>query len=103
MGRGMIDDHAMSCFRDRACVNSSRPRPLISIPFCLPPSADCGSILHRGGIDRCLRWSAPEVLEPMRRKLGVAHRVLNVLVTEIRLQCACVVASIGQGLAAGMP
>jgi hypothetical protein len=26
--------------------------------------------------------SAPEVLEPMRRQLGVAHRVLDVLVAE---------------------
>jgi hypothetical protein len=26
--------------------------------------------------------STPEVLEPMRRQLGVAHRVLDVLVTE---------------------
>jgi hypothetical protein len=29
--------------------------------------------------------SAPEVFEPMRRQLGVAHRVLDVLVTEIGL------------------
>ena len=40
----------------------------------------------------------PEVLEPMRRQLGVAHRVLDVLVTEVRLQRLGVVASIGQGI-----
>src|SRR5262245_63923276 len=40
--------------------------------------------------------SAPEILEPSGRQLGVAHRVLDVLVPEICLQRARVVASIGQ-------
>src|SRR5262245_47527871 len=40
--------------------------------------------------------SAPEVLESVRRQLGVAHRVLDVLVTKVRLQRAGIVASIGQ-------
>ena len=49
---------------------------------------------------RCL---APEIPEPMRRKLGVAHRVLNVLVAEIGLQRTCVVASIGERITTRMP
>src|SRR5262245_50862698 len=46
--------------------------------------------------------SAPEVLEPVRRQLSVAHRVLDVLVPEICLQRARVVASIGELEPAGM-
>src|SRR5262245_59635286 len=34
------------------------------------------------------RTSAPEVLEPARRQLGVAHGVLDILVTEVSLQRA---------------
>ena len=49
---------------------------------------------------RCL---APEIPEPMRRKLGVAHRVLDVFMTEIGLQRASVVAGIGQGIACRVP
>src|SRR5437764_13944478 len=45
----------------------------------------------------------PEVLEPVRRQLGIAHRVLDVLVAEPRLQRAGVVAGIGQGVAAAVP
>src|SRR2546425_1907083 len=47
--------------------------------------------------------STPEVLEPMRCQLGVAHSVLDVLVTEVGLQCASVVASVGQGVTARVP
>src|SRR5215471_3430440 len=39
--------------------------------------------------------STPKVLEPMRRQFGVAHRVLDVLVPEVSLQRACVVAGVG--------
>ena len=45
---------------------------------------------------------APEVLEPIRRQLGIAHGVLNVLVPEICLEGASIVAFVGQGEAAGM-
>ncbi len=45
----------------------------------------------------------PEVLEAVGRELGVAHRVLDVLVTEPRLQGPRVVAVIGQLKAAAMP
>jgi hypothetical protein len=37
----------------------------------------------------------PEVLEPVRRQLGVAHRVLDVLVPEPNLQRPGVVAGVG--------
>src|SRR5262249_4883874 len=46
---------------------------------------------------------APEVFEPVRRQLGVAHRVLDVLVPEPSLQRPRVVTGIGQGIAAGVP
>jgi len=47
--------------------------------------------------------SAPEVLETICGQLGVPNRVLNVPVTQIRLQSARVVAFIGQREAAGVP
>jgi len=46
--------------------------------------------------------STPEVLEPMRRQLGVAHRVLNILVPQPSLQRPCVVAGVRQGVAAAV-
>jgi hypothetical protein len=46
---------------------------------------------------------SPEVLEPIGRQLGVAHRVLDVLVTEPRLQRPGIVACIRQGIAAAVP
>jgi len=45
----------------------------------------------------------PEILEPVRRKLGVAHRMLNILVAEPGLQRPGVVPCVGQGIATGMP
>jgi hypothetical protein len=39
----------------------------------------------------------------MRRQGGIAGRVLDVAVTEIRLDRACVVAIVGELVAAGMP
>ena len=38
---------------------------------------------------------SPEVLEPVRGQLGVAHRVLDVFVAEPRLQRPGVVAGVG--------
>ena len=46
------------------------------------------------------RRLSPEVLKSIRRKLGVAHRVLNVLVPEPSLQCPGVLAGVGQRVAA---
>jgi hypothetical protein len=46
---------------------------------------------------------SPEVLEPVRRQLGVAHGVLDVFVAEPRLQCPCVVAGISKRVAATVP
>jgi len=46
--------------------------------------------------------SSPEILEPIRRHLRVAHRVLDVLVPEPSLQRPRVVPGIGQGVAAGV-
>ena len=46
---------------------------------------------------------APEFLEPRRRKLGVPHGVLNVLVPEVALNRARVLARICQIEAGSMP
>jgi hypothetical protein len=46
---------------------------------------------------------SPEVLEPVRRQLGVAHGVLDVFVAEPRLQCPGVVAGISKRVAATVP
>src|SRR6516225_6024629 len=46
---------------------------------------------------------SPEVLEPVRGQLGVAHRVLDVFVAEPRLQRPGVVAGIGERVAAAVP
>jgi hypothetical protein len=50
-----------------------------------------------------LSLSAPEVPEAIRRQFGIANRVLDVLVPEVGLQGAGVVAFVRQGKAAGMP
>ena len=46
--------------------------------------------------------SAPEILEPIRRQFGVAHRVLNIAVAKVGLQSACVVSLVRQCEAAGV-
>jgi hypothetical protein len=51
-----------------------------------------------------LNWFlSPEVFEPIGRHFGVSHRVLDILVAEVMLQRAGVVAVIGQLEAAGVP
>src|SRR5262249_49143490 len=49
-----------------------------------------------------LRSASPKVLEPVGRHFGVSDRVLDVLVAEVVLQGARVVAVIGQLEAAGV-
>jgi len=46
---------------------------------------------------------SPEIPKPIRSQLGVAHRVLNVLVPESGLERSRVVAGVGQGVAAAVP
>jgi len=50
-----------------------------------------------------LRALPPEILEPRRRKLGVADGVLDVAVSQVGLQGARVMPLVGQGKAAGVP
>ena len=45
----------------------------------------------------------PEVLEPARRQLGIAHGVLDVPVAEVGLQRARIVALVGQREATSVP
>src|SRR5262245_60006448 len=59
--------------------------------------------LPGGGVILDPEASAPEVLEPVRRQLGVANRVLDVLVTEITLQCAPCHDSSGAGVSMLFP
>jgi hypothetical protein len=69
-----------------------------------------GPVPDGGSISRTAKasmWTVPpsippEVLEPIRRQLGVAHGVLDIAVAEIGLQGAGVVALICQGEAAGV-
>mgnify|MGYP003382024122 CR=1 FL=1 len=56
---------------------------------------------HRGGRLRTL--VPPEPLEPVRRKLRVPHRVVDVLVSKVMLQRPGVVAIVGQLEPAGVP
>src|SRR5262245_6779747 len=45
----------------------------------------------------------PKFLEPVRRQFGVAHRVLDIPMSEICLQGARIVPRVCQGEAAGVP
>jgi hypothetical protein len=45
----------------------------------------------------------PEILEPRRRQLGIAHRVLDVLMTQVCLQRPRVVAPVCKRVTAGVP
>ena len=47
--------------------------------------------------------ASPEILEPRRRHFGVPHRVLDVLVSQIRLQSPRIVPFVRQREAAGVP
>src|SRR2546428_11101388 len=72
----------------------ARPRS----PICSAAKSRSTSVPHSKG-----EASAPEVLEPVRCQLGVAHGVLDVLVPKPCLQRPGVVAGVGQGVAAAMP
>jgi hypothetical protein len=45
----------------------------------------------------------PEIFEPRRRQLGIAHRVTDVAMPEVNLQSLRIVAFVGERVAAGMP
>ena len=71
--------------------------------------------LHDQGIDKNLairareaaraspEQSTPKVAKAIRRQLGIAHSVLDVLVPKICLQSPRIVALVGQGKATGVP
>ena len=66
--------------------------PVIETASCFPK------------IGCALRTSiSPEILEPGRRQLGIAHRMLDVLVAKVSLKGSGVVPLGGQRKAAGMP
>src|SRR5262245_54217256 len=64
------------------------------------PAKPCQSPRCRRGR---LTLISPEVAEPVRRKLGVSDRVLDVLVAEIVLQGSGIVPVVGKLIAARMP
>ena len=64
---------------------------------CLPDPTWARSFVT--GVDAAL---SPEILEPGRRQFGVAHGVLDVLMAEVGLQGAGVMAGIGEGEAASV-
>ena len=71
-----------------------------------PLSTNAVCSARRGkGHDQYKRFhsSAPEILEPRRTELGVAHRVLDVLVAHPGLDRPCVMTGIRQGVAASVP
>jgi hypothetical protein len=62
-----------------------------------------GVFLNGGGSRAALCFGlSPEVLEPIRRQLGVAHRMLDVLVAEPSLQRPRVVTGVCQCIPAGV-
>ena len=58
---------------------------------------------HRGDDDQSDRFGHLQKLLNLPRRLGVSHRVVNVLVPEVSLQSAGVVALGGQRETAGVP
>jgi hypothetical protein len=82
-------------------MTTALPRSISSVTTA-PTAFD---LIERNGDDDfgAIRpGSPPEVLKPIRRQLGVAHRVLDILMPEICLQAARIVAGIGQGIASAM-
>src|SRR5262249_61422625 len=92
----------------RFAVVTASARSLPVLTYSIDPTVAAASLSARemmrrtqSGLNGCL--IAPEVFEPVRRQLGVTHRVLDVLVAEPCLQRPRTVPGIGQGVAAGMP
>jgi len=54
-------------------------------------------------LGKMLPQSTPEVFKPPRRHFGVPDRMLDILMTQVRLQRSRVVPLVGQGVAAGVP
>src|SRR5262245_46103946 len=92
-------EHIPSCpFGKSENKLGRRPHRRGSTPYVRPTSA--GSLAGSNTLQPLPllagRSVVPEVLEPGRRQLGVAHRVLDVAVPEISLQRAGIDAPIGQ-------
>src|SRR6266566_6686591 len=54
-------------------------------------------------LGKMLPQSTPEVFKPPRRHFGVPDRMLDILMTQVRLQRSRVVPLVAQGVAAGVP
>lgn len=55
-----------------------------------------------GGAWQASKLLSPKFSEPARRQLSIADGVLDVLMSQVRLQRACVVTLIGERIAAGV-
>jgi hypothetical protein len=62
-------------------------------------ASEIGSQIQRAAASR----GVPKILEPRRRQLGVAHRVLVVAVAQVRLKRARIVAPISKRVPASVP
>jgi hypothetical protein len=98
VGARSARDVDQACMRDPNVVvtvrSSGTKMPLSEVVMVIPAGAL---------IQRAEAASTPKAFEPRWRQLGVAHRVLDVLVPEIGLQRPRVVALIGQRITAGVP
>src|SRR5258708_37807126 len=97
--------------RGRASLN--RVTGSAAVAFMMAASHESFASPHgrrRHGLTHALRVSPrsqrsvpPEVFEPVRRKLAISNRVLDVLMPEIMLQAAGIDALVGQLVAAAVP
>src|SRR4051794_40998969 len=80
--------------------------PLMIDSMCSPSTPyaidEMATVMRRYS-NSLLVFVLPEILEPLRGQLGVAHGVLDVLVPQPLLQGAGVPAVVGQLEAAGVP
>jgi hypothetical protein len=88
---------------DKAFNRDGRPCQIFRLmgPHLCGGCRGGGQRFHEGGPNAIGR-SIPESLEPLRRKLGAAHGVLDILVSEVGLQGSGIVALVRQREPAGM-
>ena len=67
-----------------ACQYSTRHGPSLSQTRVVRQS-NSSVAGNLASFAKCHEWLAPEVLEARRRQLGVAHRVLDILMPEVIL------------------
>ena len=98
VGARSARDVDQACMRDPKVVvtvrSSGTKMPLSEVVMVIPAGAL---------IQRAEAASTPKAFEPRWRQLGVAHRVLDVLVAQVSLQRAGVLPVVGKLETAGVP